>query len=58
MSEPAQLLRRIVDGLGARLVALGTDRQLVVSNLSMRLTGEEHALLVRLVRGDRSPSTG
>lgn len=52
------LLARIVDGLGIRLVALRDNQQLVVSNLSMRLTGDELTVLAHLIPGERPPLAG
>ena len=43
------LLRRMVDGLGIRLVSLGDNRQLVVRNLSMSLSVDDLPVLARLM---------
>jgi len=46
------LLRRLAAGLGLRVVALGGNAQLLVSNVSMRLTLDEMPVLARAIRDD------
>jgi hypothetical protein len=46
------LLRRLAAGLGLRVVALGDNAQLLVSNVSMRLTLDEMPVLARAIRDD------
>lgn len=45
------LLRRMIGGLGVRVVSLHDNRQLLVSNLSMALDVDEVQTLARLIRG-------
>lgn len=51
VSAERDLLRRLVNGLGLRLVVVGAARRAVVGNPSMSLSPDEVATLGRLIRG-------
>lgn len=46
------LLRHLAAGLGLRVVALGDNGHLLVSNVSMRLTLDEMPVLARVIGDD------